>query len=94
MLFCFPRRYEYCIELLHGADPSRSIKLIHIDQFELHRSGPVHDLIENERLVEEGFLSEYSDSLQIKFSVRPPTIVAKSRYQQEYIDQSRKDNIK
>ncbi|XP_021704993.1 uncharacterized protein LOC5578644 [Aedes aegypti] len=86
-------RYEYCIELLHEADPSRSIKLVHIDQFELHRSGPVHDLIQNERLVEEGFLSDRNDSLQIKFSVRPPTIVAKSRYQQEYIDQSRKDNI-
>ncbi|XP_062564945.1 uncharacterized protein LOC134227455 isoform X2 [Armigeres subalbatus] len=86
-------RYEYCIELLHGASPSKSIRLLHIDQFELHRSGPVHDLIENERLVEEGFLSEQNDSLQIKFSVRPPTIVTKSRYQQEYIEQSRKDNI-
>ncbi|XP_065095066.1 uncharacterized protein LOC135716596 [Ochlerotatus camptorhynchus] len=86
-------RYEYCIELLHDTDPSKSIKLTHIDQFELHRSGPVHDLIENERLLEQGFISESNDTLQIKFSVRPPTIVTKSRYQQEYIDQSRKDNI-
>ncbi|XP_055545227.1 uncharacterized protein LOC129730157 [Wyeomyia smithii] len=86
-------RYEYCIELLHETDPSRSLKLTQIDHFELHQTGPVHDLIENERLVSEGFLSAANDTLKIKFSVRPPTIVMKSRYQQEYIDRTRKDNV-
>lgn len=86
-------RYEYCIELLHENDPTKSIRLVQIDHFEQHQTGPVHDLIENERLVDEGFLSDGNDTLQIKFSVRPPTIVMKSRYQQEYIDRTRKDNI-
>ncbi|XP_055603023.1 uncharacterized protein LOC129751510 [Uranotaenia lowii] len=88
-----PGRYEYCIELLHDSDSSRSIRLLQIDHFEQHQSGPVHDLIENERLVEEGFLIEGNDSLRIKFSVRPPTIVMKSRYQQEYIERMRKENV-
>ncbi|XP_039453485.1 uncharacterized protein LOC120432358 isoform X3 [Culex pipiens pallens] len=86
-------RYEYCIELLHEDDPTKSIRLTQIDHFEHHQTGPVHDLIENERLVEEGFIGDANDTLQIKFSVRPPTIVMKSRYQQEYIDRTRKDNI-
>ncbi|XP_058825521.1 uncharacterized protein LOC131685668 [Topomyia yanbarensis] len=86
-------RYEYCIELLHETDPVKSIKLTQIDHFEWHQTGPVHDLIENERLVEEGFLSAMNATLRIKFSVRPPTIVMKSRYQQEYIDRTRKDNV-
>lgn len=87
-------RYEYCIELLHEDDPTKSIRLTQIDHFEHHQTGPVHDLIENERLVEEGFIGDANDTLQIKFSVRPPTIVMKSHYQQEYIDRTRKDNIK
>ncbi|XP_055640330.1 uncharacterized protein LOC129777832 [Toxorhynchites rutilus septentrionalis] len=86
-------RYEYYIELMHETDPAKSIKLTEIVHFEHHQTGPVHDLIENDRLVDEGFLSDTSDTLRIKFSVRPPTIVAKSCYQQEYIDRTRKDNV-
>ncbi|XP_058448181.1 uncharacterized protein LOC131428321 [Malaya genurostris] len=86
-------RYEYCIELLHETDHAKSIRLTQIEHFEWHQTGPVHDLIENERLVDEGFLSATSATLRIKFSVRPPTIVMKSRYQQEYIDRMRKDNV-
>ncbi|XP_049285611.1 uncharacterized protein LOC125764927 isoform X1 [Anopheles funestus] len=85
-------RYEYCIELMHE-DPTKAIRLTQIDHFELHQTGPVHDLIENEQLEVEGFLNAEDDSLQIKFSVRPPTIVMVSRYQQEFIDRFMKDNI-
>ncbi|XP_035897666.1 uncharacterized protein LOC118505662 isoform X2 [Anopheles stephensi] len=85
-------RYEYCIELMHE-DPAKAIRLTQIDHFELHQTGPVHDLIENEQLEVEGFLHPEDDSLQIKFSVRPPTIVMVSRYQQEFIDRFMKDNI-
>uniref|UniRef100_A0A182T255 MATH domain-containing protein n=1 Tax=Anopheles maculatus TaxID=74869 RepID=A0A182T255_9DIPT len=85
-------RYEYCIELMHE-DPTKAIRLTQIDHFELHQTGPVHDLIENEQLEVEGFLNPEDDSLQIKFSVRPPTIVMVSRYQQEFIDRFMKDNI-
>uniref|UniRef100_A0A182NQF7 RING-type domain-containing protein n=1 Tax=Anopheles dirus TaxID=7168 RepID=A0A182NQF7_9DIPT len=85
-------RYEYCIELMHE-DPAKAIRLTQIDHFELHQTGPVHDLIENEQLEVEGFLNPEEDSLQIKFSVRPPTIVMVSRYQQEFIDRFMKDNI-
>uniref|UniRef100_A0ABK8G6H7 Uncharacterized protein n=1 Tax=Anopheles gambiae TaxID=7165 RepID=A0ABK8G6H7_ANOGA len=85
-------RYEYCIELMHE-DPAKAIRLTQIDHFELHQTGPVHDLIENEQLEVEGFLNPEDDSLQIKFSVRPPTIVMVSRYQQEFIDRFMKDNI-
>uniref|UniRef100_A0A182QTR0 RING-type domain-containing protein n=1 Tax=Anopheles farauti TaxID=69004 RepID=A0A182QTR0_9DIPT len=85
-------RYEYCIELMHE-DPSKAIRLTQVDHFELHQTGPVHDLIENEQLEVEGFLNPVEDSLQIKFSVRPPTIVMVSRYQQEFIDRFMKDNI-
>ncbi|XP_049537378.1 uncharacterized protein LOC125952131 isoform X1 [Anopheles darlingi] len=85
-------RYEYCIELMHD-DPAKAIRLTQVDHFELHQTGPVHDLIENEQLEVEGFLSELDDSLQIKFSVRPPTIVMVSRYQQEFIDRFMKNNI-
>ncbi|XP_058116602.1 uncharacterized protein LOC131284515 [Anopheles ziemanni] len=85
-------RYEYCIELMHD-DPAKAIRLTQIDHFELHQTGPVHDLIENEQLEVEGFLNQEDDSLQIKFSVRPPTIVMVSRYQQEFIDRFMKDNI-
>ncbi|XP_053658986.1 uncharacterized protein LOC128708054 [Anopheles marshallii] len=85
-------RYEYCIELMHE-DPAKAFRLTQIDHFELHQTGPVHDLIENEQLEVEGFLRPEDDSLQIKFSVRPPTIVMVSRYQQEFIDRFMKDNI-
>ncbi|XP_050068302.1 uncharacterized protein LOC126556826 [Anopheles maculipalpis] len=85
-------RYEYCIELMHE-DPTKAIRLTQIDHFELHQTGPVHDLIENEQLEVEGFLNPDDDSLQIKFSIRPPTIVMVSRYQQEFIDRFMKDNI-
>ncbi|XP_053680373.1 uncharacterized protein LOC128731254 [Anopheles nili] len=85
-------RYEYCIELMHE-DPTKAIRLTQIDHFELHQTGPVHDLIENEQLEVEGFLGRDDDSLQIKFSVRPPTIVMVSRYQQAFIDRFTKDNV-
>ncbi|XP_052869605.1 uncharacterized protein LOC128275222 [Anopheles cruzii] len=85
-------RYEYCIELMHE-DPAKAIRLTQVDHFELHQTGPVHDLIENEQLEVERFLNAQDDSLQIRFSVRPPTIVMVSRYQQEFIDRFMKHNI-
>lgn len=82
-------KYEYRVEMVHqeSRDSSKNIVREFASDFEVGECWGYNRFFRLDLLATEGYLNTESDSLTLKFQVRPPTFYQKSRDQQWYIHQ-------
>jgi len=79
-------KYEYRVEMVHqGGDTNKNIVREFASDFEVGECWGYNRFFRLDLLSSEGYLS--SDSLVLKFQVRPPTFYQKCRDQEWYIQQ-------
>ncbi|ETN58514.1 hypothetical protein AND_009903 [Anopheles darlingi] len=78
-------RFEYRVELLHPGNPTANIKMEGVNVFKLKKIWGWPQFIHHERLQEEGYLDQTTDTLELRLSMCPPDIKLKCSYQQEFI---------
>ncbi|XP_005095413.1 E3 ubiquitin-protein ligase TRIM37 isoform X2 [Aplysia californica] len=82
-------KYEYRVEMVHQAsrDWSKNIVREFASDFEVGECWGYNRFFRLDLLATEGYLKADSDTLVLRFQVRPPTFFQKSRDQQWYISQ-------
>lgn len=82
-------KYEYRVEMVHQAsrDSSKNIVREFASDFEVGECWGYNRFFRLDLLASEGYLNRESDSLILRFQVRPPTFYQKCRDQQWYIHQ-------
>jgi len=79
-------RYEYRVEMVHQAsnDPTKNIVREFASDFEVGECWGYNRFFRLDMLAAEGYLNTESDTLVLRFQVRPPTFYQKCRDQQWY----------
>ncbi|XP_069365508.1 uncharacterized protein [Maniola hyperantus] len=82
-------RYEYRVEMLHqvSRDPSKNIVREFASDFEVGECWGYNRFFRLDLLASEGYLNPDTDTLILRFQVRPPTFYQRCRDQQWYITQ-------
>ncbi|XP_022118575.2 E3 ubiquitin-protein ligase TRIM37 isoform X2 [Pieris rapae] len=82
-------KYEYRVEMLHqvSRDPSKNIVRQFSSDFEVGECWGYNRFFRLDLLASEGYLNHETDTLILKFQVRPPTFYQRCRDQQWYINQ-------
>ncbi|CAK1552564.1 unnamed protein product [Leptosia nina] len=82
-------KYEYRVEMLHqvSRDPSKNIVREFASDFEVGECWGYNRFFRLDLLASEGYLNPETDSLILRFQVRPPTFYQRCRDQQWYINQ-------
>ncbi|KAK3084726.1 hypothetical protein FSP39_018044 [Pinctada imbricata] len=82
-------KYEYRVEMVHQAsrDPSKNIVREFASDFEVGECWGYNRFFRLDLLASEGYLDTETDTLILKFQVRPPTFYQKCRDQQWYCNQ-------
>ncbi|XP_045171295.2 E3 ubiquitin-protein ligase TRIM37-like [Mercenaria mercenaria] len=82
-------KYEYRVEMVHQAsrDSSKNIVREFASDFEVGECWGYNRFFRLDLLATEGYLNTETDSLTLRFQVRPPTFYQKCRDQQWYIHQ-------
>ncbi|KAJ8312899.1 hypothetical protein KUTeg_010272 [Tegillarca granosa] len=82
-------KYEYRVEMVHQAsrDSSKNIVREFASDFEVGECWGYNRFFRLDLLASEGYLDTKSDTLILRFQVRPPTFYQKCRDQQWYINQ-------
>ncbi|XP_060595507.1 E3 ubiquitin-protein ligase TRIM37-like [Ruditapes philippinarum] len=82
-------KYEYRVEMVHQAsrDSSKNIVREFASDFEVGECWGYNRFFRLDLLATEGYLNTESDSLTLRFQVRPPTFYQRCRDQQWYIHQ-------
>lgn len=82
-------KYEYRVEMVHQAsrDASKNIVREFASDFEVGECWGYNRFFRLDLLAMEGYLNTETDSLTLRFQVRPPTFFQKCRDQQWYINQ-------
>lgn len=85
----FSFRYEYRVQMVHQAsrDPSKNIVREFASDFEVGECWGYNRFFRLDLLASEGYLNTETDTLVLRFQVRPPTFYQKCRDQQWYINQ-------
>nr|CAB3267241.1 ZF(Bbox/RING)-2 zinc finger protein [Phallusia mammillata] len=80
-------KYEYRIEMVHLAsnDPSRNIVREFASEFDVGECWGYNRFFRLDLLTQEGYLDSSTDTLVLKFQVRPPTFHQRCRDQQWHI---------
>ncbi|XP_050559039.1 uncharacterized protein LOC118266782 isoform X4 [Spodoptera frugiperda] len=83
------KRYEYRVEMLHqvSRDPSKNIVREFASDFEVGECWGYNRFFRLDLLASEGYLDPETDTLILRFQVRPPTFYQRCRDQQWYINQ-------
>ncbi|XP_047504750.1 E3 ubiquitin-protein ligase TRIM37-like isoform X2 [Pieris napi] len=83
------KRYEYRVEMLHqvSRDPSKNIVREFASDFEVGECWGYNRFFRLDLLASEGYLNHETDTLILRFQVRPPTFYQRCRDQQWYINQ-------
>ncbi|CAG9585736.1 unnamed protein product [Danaus chrysippus] len=83
------KRYEYRVEMLHqvSRDPSKNIVREFASDFEVGECWGYNRFFRLDLLASEGYLNPDTDTLILRFQVRPPTFYQRCRDQQWYINQ-------
>ncbi|XP_072943962.1 uncharacterized protein [Epargyreus clarus] len=83
------KRYEYRVEMLHqvSRDPNKNIVREFASDFEVGECWGYNRFFRLDLLASEGYLNPESDTLILRFQVRPPTFYQRCRDQQWYINQ-------
>lgn len=93
LFFIFPTlnfgRYEYRVEMVHQAsrDYTKNIVREFASDFEVGECWGYNRFFRLDLLASEGYLDTDTDTLILRFQVRPPTFYQKCRDQQWYINQ-------
>ncbi|XP_063359944.1 uncharacterized protein LOC134649160 [Cydia amplana] len=82
-------KYEYRVEMLHqvSRDPSKNIVREFASDFEVGECWGYNRFFRLDLLASEGYLNPDTDTLILRFQVRPPTFYQRCRDQQWYINQ-------
>ncbi|XP_052737802.1 uncharacterized protein LOC112048434 isoform X2 [Bicyclus anynana] len=82
-------KYEYRVEMLHqvSRDPSKNIVREFASDFEVGECWGYNRFFRLDLLASEGYLNPDTDTLILRFQVRPPTFYQRCRDQQWYISQ-------
>lgn len=82
-------RYEYRVEMVHQAsrDYTKNIVREFASDFEVGECWGYNRFFRLDLLASEGYLDTDTDTLILRFQVRPPTFYQKCRDQQWYINQ-------
>lgn len=82
-------KYEYRVEMLHqvSRDPSKNIVREFASDFEVGECWGYNRFFRLDLLASEGYLDPETDTLILRFQVRPPTFYQRCRDQQWYINQ-------
>ncbi|CAH0692527.1 unnamed protein product [Chilo suppressalis] len=82
-------KYEYRVEMLHqvSRDPSKNIVREFASDFEVGECWGYNRFFRLDLLASEGYLNPETDTLILRFQVRPPTFYQRCRDQQWYINQ-------
>ncbi|XP_039746622.1 uncharacterized protein LOC120624248 isoform X2 [Pararge aegeria] len=82
-------KYEYRVEMLHqvSRDPSKNIVREFASDFEVGECWGYNRFFRLDLLASEGYLNPDTDTLILRFQVRPPTFYQRCRDQQWYITQ-------
>ncbi|KAJ0180337.1 hypothetical protein K1T71_003741 [Dendrolimus kikuchii] len=82
-------KYEYRVEMLHqvSRDSSKNIVREFASDFEVGECWGYNRFFRLDLLASEGYLNPDSDTLILRFQVRPPTFYQRCRDQQWYINQ-------
>ncbi|XP_064620153.1 E3 ubiquitin-protein ligase TRIM37-like isoform X2 [Lineus longissimus] len=82
-------KYEYRVEMVHQAsrDSSKNIVREFASDFEVGECWGYNRFFRLDLLASEGYLNAETDTLTLRFQVRPPTFFQKCRDQQWYINQ-------
>ncbi|XP_026742885.1 E3 ubiquitin-protein ligase TRIM37-like, partial [Trichoplusia ni] len=82
-------KYEYRVEMLHqvSRDPSKNIVREFASDFEVGECWGYNRFFRLDLLASEGYLDPDTDTLILRFQVRPPTFYQRCRDQQWYINQ-------
>ncbi|GAB6030286.1 hypothetical protein CHUAL_005961 [Chamberlinius hualienensis] len=82
-------KYEYRVEMIHQGcrDSMRNIVREFASDFEVAECWGYNRFFKLDLLASEGFLNTETDTLILRFQVRPPTFYQKCRDQQWYINQ-------
>ncbi|XP_060082540.1 E3 ubiquitin-protein ligase TRIM37-like isoform X1 [Ylistrum balloti] len=82
-------KYEYRVEMVHqvSRDSSKNIVREFASDFEVGECWGYNRFFRLDLLASEGYLDTESDTLILRFQVRPPTFYQKCRDQQWYINQ-------
>ncbi|XP_045514635.1 E3 ubiquitin-protein ligase TRIM37-like isoform X4 [Pieris brassicae] len=82
-------KYEYRVEMLHqvSRDPSKNIVREFASDFEVGECWGYNRFFRLDLLASEGYLNHETDTLILRFQVRPPTFYQRCRDQQWYINQ-------
>ncbi|XP_068630099.1 E3 ubiquitin-protein ligase TRIM37-like isoform X2 [Battus philenor] len=81
-------KYEYRVEMLHqvSRDPSKNIVREFASDFEVGECWGYNRFFRLDLLASEGYLNPDTDTLILRFQVRPPTFYQRCRDQQWYIN--------
>lgn len=82
-------KYEYRVEMIHqhSRDASKNIVREFASDFEIGECWGYNRFFRLDLLASEGFLNTETDTLVLRFQVRPPTFFQRCRDQQWYINQ-------
>lgn len=82
-------KYEYRVEMLHqgSRDPAKNIVREFASDFEIGECWGYNRFFRLDLLASEGYLNPDTDTLILRFQVRPPTFFQRCRDQQWYINQ-------
>ncbi|KAG6459241.1 hypothetical protein O3G_MSEX011281 [Manduca sexta] len=82
-------KYEYRVEMLHqvSRDPTKNIVREFASDFEVGECWGYNRFFRLDLLASEGYLNPETDTLILRFQVRPPTFYQRCRDQQWYINQ-------